>query len=44
MQHKPPIIGYQHVQPIIDGAKAVHIQENMFVCVKSCIKDKTEKL
>ena len=41
MYSKPSTIGYWYVQPIIDGAKMVHIQANTFVCGKSSIKDKT---
>ena len=40
-KRKPSIIGYRHMQPIIDGAKTAHIQANTFICGKSSIKDKT---
>ena len=33
-------IRYQNTQPIINGAKMVHVHANMFVYVKSSMKEK----
>ena len=37
------IIGYWLVRSIIDRAKMVHIQANIFVCMKSSTKEKLIK-
>ena len=34
------LIRYQNTQPIINGAKMVHVHANMFAYVKSSMKEK----